>query len=1342
MDDYIYNLSLDLNCNKSMPSINSAQFDKNRKFAVSITANGEPFSVLGCQATLKCIHSDKSSSSLDCTDGISQTGTTVTVTLRENTLPVRGMTAAKLVFSDGTRNYSTQIFLIDVDSSLDGNIRAKEEFSVLNKLIDDVRDVIDNANNTMISGYESLTPDITFDIENSNVAGYLTNDDYTFTNDNAYNGADYASTNVPVTIDSTVNERPNGGDIAIPEGGVKLTLYDTVAKTKWSVNVSGDTYIVKNLIPNRLYSYVVSDTNGVVIKTGSCKASGQIRFIDAGKATTYDTTDPTTTFERFIFNIRDLGGWECDGGHLKYGLIYRGCRLNGNYAVGQTRYGISISPAQIDFFKNFLGIRDELDLRQVKDDPDSGNTETAGDDAIYNTPDDIKDTALGIGVDYTIIPINPYLTGVEIKSSNAEMNRRYANVIKRIARDIKEGKPCYIHCLEGADRTGTVVMLILAICGVSRNDIERDYELTSYSKDYAGHRNRRARIDTAQNYRWMNLMVYLLGNSFTGSSFRDKVVDYVLKIGVTIEEINTIRAGLIDGEPEKISSPYTDASVQYYLTNVITDNPVPSIPMYQPFEATLTALNIQNVVVTMGGTDITLTVYSQGKISIPRVTGNITVTATASGSEYDDTELRELIADYDNGYLINGFALESGTVDASGNEVENNKAMRMTEMIPYASVISCDFLSRTGNLYIAYYDSEGNFVIRVGYTPTQTAVLSSNYPYFRMCFYENVTPSHTETEFKSWVTLKTKTAIKSELDEKADQADVTAALNTKADLAETSAALAGKLDAPVNKLGAVTPSITEIDKLCSLNTLAERASTGSAYSRFSIQGGNLYLVSGKAATNADAYCLCGFLDGENNVLAKFGTESSTIYNDLLAIAPEGATALIVNTNSSSGSPISCYNAEYDTDCIDEIKRALESIPTKMSDLTNDSGYITERDLDGKANAPIIKGEAITADSTVSGKIYRFDNGTEYITETGMYSDYTVQGGKLYLISGKAGQSASVYCLGGFFDDQDNLLKTFGTDVEIGGKVYTDYAVTAPDNAVKVRVNTRTPNPIACYNAEYDTDCIDEIKGTITQLSRNYSLSVADALIRQEKKNPFQLAALDKGYVTFVFDDLMNEIDSIASIFEQYQMPLCLAAIPAKMSQRATWLEQTRGSFTPNMLKSEIMRVVVSNGGEILAHNTAPVVNVTNQYDYDFMYGYFVKCKKAIEEEGFRVRGIIRAGGTGAISGTPEIERWLIGNYEYSNIGSAENYNKDRININQPLNDLKAAIQDAYTNHTWLRIMGHGYGAEHLGDYLPDEAALEAILDYCNTLGITVCTYAYIFDNFSSSAFLESLKGNQ
>lgn len=510
--------------------------------------------------------------------------------------------------------------------------------------LDDNKSVI--VDKAIIENTEMLSPDVTFNVENDDVADYLSKDDYDFTknnvpHDNAYDGDDYLSGNnskkstfIKDPIDSTVNERPNGGEITIPAGGVNITLYDTANKTKWSESITGDTYTVKNLIPNRIYTYTIKNSSGEIIKSGSCKASGQVRFIDAGKATTYPVSDPTQVYQRPLFNIRDLGGWACDGGHIKYGLVYRGCRLNGNYTNDQPeRFGISLTPAQIDFFKNFLGIRDEIDFRQLKNDPDTGNTETAGDDAVYETADDIEDTALGIGVDYTIIPLNPYIKGIEIKSSNADMNRRYANVIKRIARDISDKKPCYIHCLEGADRTGTVTMLILAICGVSRSDIERDYELTSFSKDYAGNRNRRARNDAAQNHRWMTLIQYLLGSSFTGATFRDKIIDYVLKIGVTIEEINTIRAGLIDGAPEKIKNPNSDVSVTYSLTNINTDNPISSIAMYQPFEATLTALNmkeIQSVTVLMGNTDITSTAYIQEKISIPRVTGNISITASAS----------------------------------------------------------------------------------------------------------------------------------------------------------------------------------------------------------------------------------------------------------------------------------------------------------------------------------------------------------------------------------------------------------------------------------------------------------------------------------------------------------------------------------------------------------------------------------------------------------------------------------------------------------------------------------------------------------------------------------------
>ena len=46
---------------------------------------------------------------------------------------------------------------------------------------------------------------------------------------------------------------------------------------------------------------------------------------------------------------------------------------------------------------------------------------------------------------------------------------------------MKAGKATYIHCKWGADRTGTVIALIQALCGMSEEDIVKDWELTSFN---------------------------------------------------------------------------------------------------------------------------------------------------------------------------------------------------------------------------------------------------------------------------------------------------------------------------------------------------------------------------------------------------------------------------------------------------------------------------------------------------------------------------------------------------------------------------------------------------------------------------------------------------------------------------------------------------------------------------------------------------------------------------------------------------------------------------------------------------------------------------------------------
>lgn len=469
-----------------------------------------------------------------------------------------------------------------------------------------VRKVIDaifaSLRDISILGAKALAPDKTYNVHKDLVASYLEGNGVTDPFD-----ADYENTALQVLEGETSSQRdtrvfgfethgrPNKIALTIPTGGIKIEYRDTVTGRSWtegttsgSISYVNDGFYIQNLIPGHLYTYVIYDEDDSILKTGTCLANGQIRMINAGGDT---------------FNIRDLGGWECDGGSLKYNKIYRGAELN---------YGITITSAQQQFIKSVLGVTDDVDLRVENDIP--------------------SDTALGIGVNYSHFPLG---YGDIVVSDDRVF--KPAKVIKHIAQNLKDGEVTYIHCRAGADRTGTICLLLEAICGVSQNDIDRDYELTSFSKqpNYSNTRALRLRTDSRVV---TNVGDYALKatiatfNEMEGTTLQDKIIRFLLRNGVTIDEINDIRFSLIDGTPEKITSPYGTASVTKTLTNVSVDNSASATALYQPYIAQLSVGGgyvLGDVTLTMGGADAS-TYYSDGVINIPIVTGNISITATAT----------------------------------------------------------------------------------------------------------------------------------------------------------------------------------------------------------------------------------------------------------------------------------------------------------------------------------------------------------------------------------------------------------------------------------------------------------------------------------------------------------------------------------------------------------------------------------------------------------------------------------------------------------------------------------------------------------------------------------------
>ena len=267
--------------------------------------------------------------------------------------------------------------------------------------------------------------------------------------------------------------------------------------------------------------------------------------------------------------------------------------------------------------------------------------------------------------------------------------------------------------------------------------------------------------------------------------------------------------------------------------------------------------------------------------------------------------------------------------------------------------------------------------------------------------------------------------------------------------------------------------------------------------------------------------------------------------------------------------------------------------------------------------------------------------------------------------------------------------------------------------------------------EYVPDAVEE-----EIIAKRYNLGTAATLVELASRNPFRFSALEEAKISFVWDGPYADLDKVAAIFKGYNFPICVGATPSFMYATASGLSEPSNGYTVGMSMPDLLAKIVEDGGEIMVHPDG-LVTASNQDDYDAMYDYFVSDKEKIESYGFSVRGQVRHGGSGIVTGTPQIEKWLIGNYEYGNNGTADNYNLQRIDINQTLANLKAAVDNAVANKTWLRFMCHSLDSSLSANAVSEEI-LTGLLDYIAGLNVDVVTYAAVFDDKKSSVLLEYL----
>lgn len=373
-----------------------------------------------------------------------------------------------------------------------------------------------------------------------------------FVSEVTYDPTDYTYSELSTYVVATAYDKgkPFGVTITVPEAGT-LTLTD--GSRSMSYSVSAGSHTIYNITPGNTGAYVVKNSSDNIVAAGLLKPTDSLRMIN-GSAT---------------YNIRDLGGWSCDGGTVRYGRLFRGGEINS---------------ADASLFHDLLGIRAELNLRW--DDEVSGDTSLIGSDV------DFKHIS---GPWYTTGTGENWLTDAHKQILNYCMDQAIAGV------------PLYFHCSAGADRTGTIAFLLESMLGMSQSDTDKDYELTSFYTGIDTDAAARRRDENA----WKNYMAEF--SSYTGNNMRDKVVNWALTIGITIEKINAFRQAMIDGTPATLSGDVGSATVTRAITGASSDNTANTNAMYQPYTAKITPDDgkvITAVQITMGGTDITKNVFS------------------------------------------------------------------------------------------------------------------------------------------------------------------------------------------------------------------------------------------------------------------------------------------------------------------------------------------------------------------------------------------------------------------------------------------------------------------------------------------------------------------------------------------------------------------------------------------------------------------------------------------------------------------------------------------------------------------------------------------------------------
>ena len=323
----------------------------------------------------------------------------------------------------------------------------------------------------------------------------------------------------------TVRRLPDGKvvfDQTVATNCVEVDSLEIATEWEWTVSAGSDKLVSRFKTEDRLPRLVrMTGSNncrdiggrrglggrrirqGLVYRTAGLNSNAPIEYYNRDEIFELDKKGE---LEKMGSTGLDLHKKIAKGEHIsshasKYRLVKRKC-----FAPGRRR----ISAGEVTRILSFYGIRSDIDLRR--------------DDECYG----MTGSPLGPSVKWFHIPYSGY-------SGAFTDNGRAIN--KKVFDVFMDGNnyPIVFHCIGGADRTGTVAMLLEALLGVSEEDIWRDYLTTGFM----------GVVSDPHHKKTFGAALTCL-KEYPGEARADKAEASFLKLGFTKDDVRLLRERLLE----------------------------------------------------------------------------------------------------------------------------------------------------------------------------------------------------------------------------------------------------------------------------------------------------------------------------------------------------------------------------------------------------------------------------------------------------------------------------------------------------------------------------------------------------------------------------------------------------------------------------------------------------------------------------------------------------------------------------------------------------------------------------------------------------------------------------